>query len=165
MWTSFAGVKVPCAEEGPKNNRYQAVPTGYAHTGAGAALAAISATIRMSVADDTTWPNVVGTLVVPSAARDQWSINRVQLSITQPVPKDQAPKVIGYTVESYAPDRATVGIITRQVDDSITKTTADVKWVAGGDWLLELPPVDNTTNRVQALADPPADMIHLPESD
>lgn len=155
---------MPCAEEGPNTNRYQAVPTGYARTGAGAALAAISATVRMSVADDNTWPNVVGTLVAPSAARDQWSINRVQLSITQAVPKDKAPKVIGYTVESYTPDKATIAIITRQSDDSLTKTIATVKWVLSGDWLLELPPVDNTTNRVEALADPPATMIRLPES-
>ncbi|UPW16445.1 hypothetical protein M0655_23375 (plasmid) [Gordonia amicalis] len=164
VWTSFAGVKVPCAEEGPRNNRYQAVPTGYARTGAGAALAAISATIRMSVADDNTWPNVVGTLVAPSAARDQWSINRVQLSITQPVPKGKAPRVIGYTVESYTPDRATVAIVTRQSDDSLTRTTADVKWMVSGDWLLELPAVDSTTNRVQALDAPPANMIRLPET-
>lgn len=164
MWTSFAGVKVPAADEGPRNNRYQSVPTGYARTGAGAALAAISATIRMSVADDNTWPRVVGTLVAPSAARDQWSVNRVQLSITQPVPKDKAPRVIGYSVESFTPDKANVGIVTRQSDDSITKTTATVRWVVSGDWLLELPAVDNTTNRIQALDTPPANMIRLPES-
>lgn len=164
MWTSFAGVKVPAADEGPRNNRYQSVPTGYARTGAGAALAAISATIRMSVADDNTWPRVVGTLVAPSEARDQWSVNRVQISITQPVPKDKAPRVIGYTVESFTPDKATIGIVDRQSDDSLTKTTTTVKWVVSGDWLLELPPVDNTTNRVQALDAPPASMIHLPES-
>lgn len=164
VWTSFGGVAVPYADQGPHHNRYQAVPTGYDRTGAGAALAAISATIRMSVADDNTWPSVVGTLVAPSAARDQWAINRVQISITQPVPKDKAPRVIGYTVESFTPDKATIGIVDRQSDDSLTKTTTTVKWVVSGDWLLELPPVDNTTNRVQALDAPPASMIHLPES-
>lgn len=161
VWTSFAGVKVPCAEQGPASC-YATAPTGYSHTGAGAALAAISATVRMSVADDLTWPKVVGTLVSPSAARDQWSISRVRVSITQPVATAKAPVVRGYTIDSYTPAAATVGIITAQPDRSLTRTTVTVGWSAAGDWLLELPAVDDQTNRVQAIASEPAGMIRLP---
>ncbi|WP_262338938.1 hypothetical protein [Gordonia sp. CNJ-863] len=161
-WTTFSGVQVPCADQGPKDC-YGSAPTGYEHTGAGAALAAISATIRMSIADDVVWPKVVGALVSPSPARDQWSINRVRISIVHPVEKDQAPVVEGYTIDSYTPQKATVGIITRQPDKSLTRTTATVVWSVTGDWLLELPATDNTTPRVQAITTAPADMIDLPE--
>ncbi|AFR51488.1 hypothetical protein [Gordonia sp. KTR9] len=160
-WTTFGGVKVPCADQGPKDC-YGSAPTGFDHTGAGAALAAISATIRMSIANDQAWPSVVGTLVAPSPARDQWSINRVRISITGPVDDDKAPVVEGYTIDAYTPQAATVGIITRQPDQSLTRTTSTVRWSAAGDWLLELPPTDSTTSRVQAIDAAPADMIDLP---
>ena len=160
-WTTFGGVKVPCADQGPKDC-YGSAPTGYDHTGAGAALAAISATIRMSIANDQVWPTVVGTLVAPSPARDQWSIDRVRISIAGPVATGKAPQVEGYTVDSYTPQAATVGIITRQPDDSLARTTATVRWSLAGDWLLELPPTDNTTPRVQAIDTAPANMIDLP---
>ncbi len=160
-WTTFSGVQVPCADQGPKNC-YGSAPTGFDHTGAGAALAAISATIRMSIANDQVWPTVVGTLVAPSAARDKWSIDRVRISITGPVATDRAPKVEGYTIDSYTPQAATVCIITRQPDESLTRTTSTVRWSVAGDWLLELPPTDSTTSRVQAIDTAPADMIALP---
>ncbi|NED59334.1 hypothetical protein G3I15_00180, partial [Streptomyces sp. SID10244] len=137
-------------------------PTGFDHTGAGAALAAISATIRMSIANDQVWPTVVGTLVAPSATRDKWSIDRVRISITGPVATDRAPKVEGYTIDAYTPQAATVGIITRQPDQSLTRTTSTVRWSVAGDWLLELPPTDSTTSRVQAIDTAPSDMIDLP---
>lgn len=160
-WTTFGGVQVPCADQGPKDC-YGSAPTGFDHTGAGAALAAISATIRMSIAGDQEWPTVVGALVAPSAARDQWSINRVRISISGPVATGTAPTVQGYTIDAYSPQKATVGIITGQPDQSLTRTTATVVWSAAGDWLLELPATDNTTPRVQAITAAPADMIALP---
>ncbi len=83
-------------------------------------------------------------------------------SIAGPVATGKAPQVEGYTVDSYTPQAATVGIITRQPDDSLARTTATVRWSPAGDWLLELPPTDNTTPRVQAIDTAPADMIDLP---
>lgn len=161
VWTSFAGVAVPCAEQGP-TDCYATAPTGYNHTGAGAALAAISATIRMSVAPDTSVATIVGQLVVPDAARDTWSVQRQRLSITAPVDKAKAPTVIGYTVDAYTPQRATITIVEREHDKSLTAITTDMVWSAAGDWLRQLPAAGDTANRVRALSAPPPGMVALP---
>lgn len=161
VWTSFAGVAVPCADQGP-TNCYATAPTGYDHTGAGAALAAISSTIRMSVAPDTSVATIVGQLVVPDTARDTWSVQRQRLSITAPVDKAKAPTVIGYIVDTYTPQRATITIVEREHDKSLTAITTDMAWSAAGDWLRQLPPAGDTTNRVRALPAPPAGMVTLP---
>lgn len=161
VWTSFAGVAVPCADQGP-TNCYATAPTGYDHTGAGAALAAISSTIRMSVAPDSSVATIVGQLVVPDTARDTWSVQRQRLSITAPVDKAKAPTVIGYVVDTYTPQRATITIVEREHDKSLTAITTDMAWSAAGDWLRQLPPVGDTTNRVRAVPAPPAGMVTLP---
>lgn len=160
VWQRFQGVPVPCADQGPKVC-WKTAATGFERSGAGAAVAAISATIRMSVASDSQVAEVVGTLVQPSAARDEWIVNRALISITSPVPQDQAPVVIGYTIADYTPDKASVTIVSRQPDTSLTENIATVVWSASGDWLLQLPETGDES-RVSVVQRVPAEMIRVP---
>lgn len=162
-WTTFGGVSIPCAAQGPADCPSVA-PRGYQHSGAGAALAAISATIRISVATDSDISRVLGMLVAPNDARDEFAVNRQLVSITTPIPEGKAPQVLGYVLDDYTPTRAQVAIITRQPDRSLTSNTAVVTWSAEQDWRLELP-ATVTASRVSVLAAVPAEnFIPLPTS-
>jgi hypothetical protein len=158
-WVDFQGVRVPVADQGPRRIDGP-VATGYDPSPAGAGLAAIESTIRMSIADDTQWAQVGQQLLTAGPGRDRWATARVQLSITGPVPAGAAPRVLGYTVIDYSPARADVAIYTRQIDGSLTRNT--VREIRHEDtWLLDLPaPPDRPS--VTAVTRTPADMVHLP---
>ncbi|AUH70581.1 MULTISPECIES: hypothetical protein [Gordonia] len=129
-------MQIPTGEQGPQHADPVA-PTGYDRSPAGAVLAAVSATIRMSVADDTQWPTVGQKLIAPGTERDAWAVDRAQVSITAPVKAGQAPKVEAYSITDSSPDRVTVKIYSRLSDGSYTENTAATQWVAG-DWRLAL---------------------------
>lgn len=163
-WTSYAGMAIPHADQGPQAGQQSVSPTGYQHNGPGAALAAISSTIRMSVAPDGEWPQIAGALAAPGPGRDAWSLDRTQISITTDVPDRQAPVVLGYAVTEYTPERAVIAIITRQRDQSLTCTTTTVAWTPPGDWrrVLPDPGAAGGDNPVAALDGVPPQMISLP---
>ncbi|NKY43599.1 hypothetical protein [Nocardia cerradoensis] len=134
--TAYQGISLPAAEEGP-HTVTGAVATGFAHTPAGAALAAIHATVRMSVAPDDQWATIGQEMLAPGAGRDDWAVARAQMSITTPI-TGPPPKILGYRITGYTPDRADTAIYTQQPDTSLTCNTATVIWQAG-DWKLLLP--------------------------
>jgi hypothetical protein len=154
---------IPQGEQGPTVGKNSAAPTGFTHNGPGAALAAISSTIRMSVASDDVWAHVARTLAAPGPGRDAWSIERARISITDAVPAGRAPTVLGYTISDYTPQRAVVTIVTREPDQSLSATTTTVVWTAPGDWKRELPDINTATeNAVSVLDELPPHMISLP---
>ncbi|MBF6064687.1 hypothetical protein IU500_24630 [Nocardia terpenica] len=148
-WVGFQGVQVPVSDQGPKHLAGP-IATGYDPSPAGAALAAIESTVRMSVAADNQWAQVGQQLLAPGPGRDRWATARVQVSITDPVPVDAAPRVVGYAVTDYTPARADVAVFTRQGDGSLTRNAATVVRHADT-WLLQLaakpgqPPVTAVT--------------------
>ncbi|GAB91611.1 hypothetical protein [Gordonia rhizosphera] len=159
-WTSFQGMAIPVADQGPHTTIPLVAPHGFDHTGPGAALAAINATVRMSVAADDQWATVADLLLAPGAARDSWSVNRVRLSITAPVAA-VAPRICGYEMTRYTPHRADVSIVTRHRDDSLTANAASVVWSAAGDWQLQLPDPSAQIAPVTAIDTLPSSMITL----
>lgn len=159
-WATYQGMAVPCADQGPKSC-WSAAASGFEHNGPGAALAAISTKIRMSVAPDNEWQQVVGALVEPSPARDEWAVNRTQVSFSGPVKADQAPVLVGYTVDVYTPWQADISIITREHDRSLTDTDATVVWSPMGDWKLRLPDGSASAVTVHSIAQLLPKMIPL----
>ncbi len=157
-WVSFQGVQVPVGDQGPKHVD-EPIATGYDSSPAGAALAAIESTIRMSIADDTQWTQVGQQLLAAGTGRDRWATARVQVSITSPVPAGAAPRVVGYAVTDYSATRADVAVYTRQTDGSLTRNATTV--VRHEDtWLLDLP-ANPDSPPVAAVTHTPADMVHL----
>jgi hypothetical protein len=158
-WERFQGVPVPSAQQGPRLVDGP-VAVGFDESPAGAALAAIQATIRMSVADNNQWPQVGNRMLAPGPGRDAWATARAQISIDAAVTAAQAPQVVGYTLIDYTPVNADVAIYTRHSDMSLTRNTAHV--VRRDDnWLLALP--DNAdAPRVAAVPETPPDMVWLP---
>lgn len=162
-WTSFNGMSIPTASQGP--HVLDAVaPHGFDRTPPGAALAAINATIRISVAFDDQWPTVVRTTIAPGQTRDAFISNRIQLSTTTPVPAGQAPKVLAWRVTDYTPTRAAVDIITVLPDQSMTVNHTTVVWTALGDWGLVLPDQNATTAPVASITAIPGDAVRLKEA-
>ncbi|WP_327116480.1 hypothetical protein OHB12_04710 [Nocardia sp. NBC_01730] len=156
-WQPFQGVDLPVAEQGPRHSD-GAVATGFDHSPAGAALAAIHATVRMSIASDTQWTAVGQRMLAPGPSRDTWATARAQISITAPITSG-APKVLGYLIPRYSPDATDVAIYTIHPDNSVTCNSTHVLW-QGDDWHLLLPE-HLTAGPVTAIAAPPADVVAL----
>lgn len=159
VWDTYQGVHLPTAAEGPHQVSDDGVPYGFSQQPAGAALAAINATIRMSVAPDSEWAAVARTLIAPGAARDHWAVARAQISITEPVVAAKAPTVTGYRITRFQPDDTTVQVFTRQADRSLTQNTITAVW-REGDWRIVLPGEDSAPV-VSAISAVPTDTVSL----
>ncbi|WP_280335704.1 hypothetical protein [Nocardia wallacei] len=156
--TVFQGMALPVADQGP-HHRDGPAATGFDHTPVGAALAAIHATVRMSVADDGQWTLVGQQMLAPGPGRDAWALARAQLSITAPAAAP-VPKVLGYQVTRYTSEQAVTAIYTLQPDTSLTRNTATVAW-QHGDWKLLVPDPPRGP-AVASLPVLPSDLIALP---
>lgn len=161
-WQVYQGVEIPVSDvDGPRSLAQSSVPAGFARTPAGAALAAIGATIRMSLADDQQWPAVGRQLIAPGPERDAWALARARLSFA---PVDdvagRAPKIIAYKITDYSAVTAGIAFYQRQYDKSLTANATRVLW-RDGDWRLLLPPHDNTDVKVAAVKEVPADAVKL----
>lgn len=156
-WTTFQGVELPLGSEGP-HQIDGAVATGFDRRPAGAALAAIHATVRMSIATDNQWPLVGQRMLAAGPGRDAWATARAQISITAPITSGP-PKVLGYIVSHYSPDAANVEVYSLYPDNSVTANHTQVIW-HGEDWRLQLPS-NPTSSPVTALTEPPAEMVAL----
>jgi hypothetical protein len=158
-WQTYQGMKLPIgAEDGPKDTS-SAAAHGYSHTPQGAALAAINHRIRMSVATDNDWSRVAAITLAAGPGKDAWVLARAQVSITSGV-DGTAPKVSGYRVTSYAPDRAEVAVYTTFPDNSVAETASTVVWFAE-DWRLQLPDPAARVPTVAEVAAVPAGAVRL----
>lgn len=157
-WTLFQGIEIPEGDQGPSDRSSPAAPSGYERNPAGAALAAISGTIRLSVANDSQWREV-GNLIAPNSARDTWAVSRAQVSITAPANPAQAPRILGYLVPQFTDHRAQVKVVSALEDGSMVMNTVNVVWAAHGDWLISLS--EGSVNPVTALEESPAELIRL----
>ncbi|MGY1898408.1 hypothetical protein [Nocardia gipuzkoensis] len=156
-WQPFQGVDLPVGKEGPRHID-QPAATGFDRSPAGAALAAIHATVRMSIATDSQWPIVGQRMLAPGSGRDAWATARAQISITTPI-TDRPPKVLGYVITRYTLDATDVEVYSIHPDNSLTRNHTSVVW-HGDDWRLQLP--DNpTTAPVTAVTVPPPDLVAL----
>ncbi|MGW0251104.1 hypothetical protein ACWDYH_31195 [Nocardia goodfellowii] len=156
-WIAFNNMPLPVAQQGPAVDK-GAVVSGFEQSPVGAALAAIHATVRMSVASDSQWPAVTAAMLAPGPGRDEWAVLRTQISITE-TPSGEVPRIAGYRVERYAPETAEVSIYTRQADASLTRNAATVVWQSG-DWKLLIPyqPPGSAVTAIQAI---PAEAVAL----
>lgn len=155
--TLFQGISLPVADQGP-HSASGAVASGFDRNPIGASLAAVQATVRMSVATDTQWVLVGQQMLAPGLGRDAWATARSQISVTDPIAIN-APKIADYRVVNYTPDRADVAIYTVQSDGSITRNSATVIWQAG-DWKLLLP-TQPQSSPVATVTDLPTNLIPL----
>ncbi|WP_084525399.1 hypothetical protein [Nocardia vaccinii] len=154
--TVFQAITLPAADQGPRRDD-GTVAAGFDHTPVGAALAAIQASVRMSVAPDTQWPTIGQRMLAPGPGRDAWAVARAQISITAPA--DTPLRLQGYRVHSYTPGRAEIAIYARQPDTSLTCNTETVIW-QNSDWKLLLPD-QLRTQAVTSVPAVPADMVAL----
>lgn len=156
-WEMFHGVDLPIADQGP-DRIDGAVAAGFDRNPAGAALAAIHASVRMTLATDTQWPRVGQQMLAPGPGRDAWATARAQISITAPITEDP-PKILGYRTTGDTDTAADVEIYAIHPDNSVTCHSTRVVWHTG-DWRLHLPdnPADGLVTAVTA---PPADLVTL----
>ncbi|MFD4434070.1 hypothetical protein [Nocardia sp. NPDC058497] len=155
-WRTWQGVDLPFSQQGPTETD-GAVASGFDRSPAGAALTAIQATVRMSIAPDGQWAMVGQRMLATGAARDAWATARAQVSITAPAGQD-APSILGYVVTDYADAQARVQIYAGYRDNSLTCHTATVVW-RDGDWRLQLP--DRGENPITAVESTPLGMVAL----
>ncbi|WP_433597862.1 hypothetical protein ACQPXH_18865 [Nocardia sp. CA-135953] len=158
-WQPFQGVALPSADQGPEQIS-EGAATGFEHSPTGAALAAIMHTVRLSVAADSQWADIVRQEVVPNKARDEWAVNRVQLSITGPAAPEYAPRVLGYKITGYTDAASAVDVYTRYSDNSKAVNHTTVEWF-GNDWRLRLPDLDATARPIEAVDELPTDIVKL----
>lgn len=157
-WRTYQGIDLPVAVQGPRVID-GATATDFDRSPAGAALAAIHTTVRMSVAPDSGWAAVGHRMIAPGRGRDAWATARAQVSITTPA-TDTVPTILGYLVTAYADTEAQVQTFSLYPDNSTTRNTATVIWAPDG-WRLRLPDTV-TESPVTAVDSVPADMVDLP---
>ncbi|MFJ1456139.1 hypothetical protein [Nocardia wallacei] len=158
-WQPYQGVALPVTDQGPRDDRDGAA-TGFDRSPAGAAVAAVTHSVRLAVATDSQWPTVVARQVVPGPARDEWAVNRVRLSITGPAAAQYAPRVLGYRITAYTQDSSNVDVYTEYSDGSRAVNHTIVEWF-GADWRLRLPDPDADTRPVDDIDRVPTDIVTL----
>lgn len=137
VWVDVHGLAIPTSlVSGPKNSMGVAA-SSYEHSPQGAVLAAIGTSMRLSVATDAEWPEVISRSVAPGPARDEWTLARAQVSVTG-VDESFIPAIEGYEITKYSDQEAFVDVFSSYPDSSLTKTTMMVVW-ADGDWKYVLP--------------------------
>lgn len=159
-WAPYKAIQLPSsAVSGPKGQESGA-PTGYEHSPQGAALAAVQTPMRIAVADDATWPELVRVAVAPGPGRDAFSVNRVQLTVQGESNPETRPRVRGYRITDYSPQAATVEVVTSYIDESLASTRVAVVW-RDDDWKVVLPdPNDPQVGpATTALPSLPADLV------
>ncbi|MBF6331809.1 hypothetical protein [Nocardia transvalensis] len=152
----FQAIRLPVAAQGPHVDD-GTVATGFNRSPVGAGLAAIQATVRVSVATDRQYALIGQRMVAPGPGRDAWAVARAQISISAAA--TAPPKILGYRITGYTRDRAETEIFALQPDSSMTRHTAMVVWL-DEDWKLSMPdgPHSPLVSAVTAL---PADAITL----
>ncbi|MEV0853808.1 hypothetical protein [Nocardia fluminea] len=158
-WRTYQDIDLPIAVQGPRLID-GAITTDFDRSPVGAALAAIHATVRMSVAPDGQWASVGQRMIAPGRGRDTWATARAQISITTAA-TDMAPNILGYLVTAYADTEAQVQTYSTYPDRSITRNTAHVIWATDG-WRLRLPDTV-TESPVTAVDSVPNDIVALPK--
>ncbi|MET8654688.1 hypothetical protein [Nocardia aurea] len=158
-WQDFQGVALPRTAQGPRSITDGAA-VDFDHSPPGAAVAAITHTVRLSVATDSQWAKVVAGEVVPGAARDEWSVNRLQLSITGSAAPEYAPRLLGYKITEYTDQVTAVDIYTEYSDGSKAVNHTTVEWFRQ-DWKLRLPDPDSTARPVESIDELPDDIVTL----
>jgi hypothetical protein len=158
-WQPFQGVPLPHTGQGPRSTADGAA-TGFEHSPRGAAIAALTHSVRLAVAADTQWPKVAAGEVVPGAAKDEWAINRVQLSITGPAAPEFAPRLLGYRITGYTDRHSTVDVYTEYSDRSKAVHHTAVEWF-GEDWRLRLPDPDSTARPIDPIDAVPTDIVKV----
>lgn len=152
-WRDVGGLWVPySSQSGPKATTGAGGAHTYEHSPQGAALAAIGTSMRLSVAVDNAWPDIVSRSVAPGPGRDQWMIARAQVSITG-LDDNVKPAIEGYEIVDYSDQEAMIDVYSSYPDQSMTKTTMMVVWV-DSDWKYVLPDdatIDNPVTEVKSL--------------
>ena len=101
-WENYNGVRLPRSpEDGPKNS--SSTPSGYSNTPQGAVLAAIRGQAYLALTPDTSWGQMVSVVTAPGPGRDEFAGNRALVSVTGPVPSEQAPKFVAFKITDYTP--------------------------------------------------------------
>lgn len=158
-WEAFQGVALPHTDQGPRTEA-EGAATGFEQSPAGAAVAAVTHTVRLSIANDKQWSKVIAGEVVPDRARDEWSVNRVQLSITGPAASEYAPRLLGYRITEYADARSVVDVYTEYSDGSKAVNHTTVEWF-GNDWRLRLPDPESTERPIDPVDELPSEIVKL----
>ncbi|WP_029898631.1 hypothetical protein [Nocardia brasiliensis] len=158
-WQPFQGVALPHTDQGPKSVADGAA-TGFEHSPRGAGVAAITHAVRLAVAADSQWAKVAARELVPGPAKDEWAINRFQLSITGPAAPEYAPRVLGYKITGYTDERSTVDVHTEYSDNSKAVNHTTVEWF-GQDWRLRLPDPGTMARPIDPIDVLPTDTVKL----
>ncbi|AZS86474.1 hypothetical protein ACIQKE_13455 [Streptomyces griseoviridis] len=132
-WRQLGTVMLPVSPKAGPLNLDPAMWWCYAHTPLGAVLAAHTVPVGTSGAD---WRTVTEQQVVPGAARDKFVTRKAAAPTTDP-DTSSAGRFAGFSVESYAAGRATVGLLLTNPLGGYLSTSVSLRW-RDGDWKVAL---------------------------
>ncbi|MFI9511210.1 hypothetical protein [Nocardia sp. NPDC052566] len=162
-WGEYQGVAIPLTDQGPRTYT-PAIAAGFAPAPAGAAVAAIVHTVRMSLAPDDAWAQIAATELAPGPGKDAWATARVLFSLRGTAESATAPRVVGYRIYEYVPGvRSRVTVFTEYPDASLAATRTVVVWV-GEDWRLQLPDPGSNAQQVESIRQIPDDAVRLEQT-
>lgn len=148
-WVTVVGARVPVSGDGPHDTR-DGLARGFAHTSAGAVLAAAHITLRLSpqvgpaVFEATCHQQVVGpdAAVLLQHVEDDYQTARTQLGATYGAPAGQLySTTLGYRVQQPSADQALVGLLIQgpgKTGSVLVALSVEMQWT-GQDWALVAP--------------------------
>lgn len=115
----------------------------YAHTPAGALIAATQLSARVELADG--WRQVVNRSVVAGPGREAFVQEHAKQASSAPAGAGSLAQVAGFRFVTFSPETAVIELVVRApTTGSLASSVTTVKW-ADGDWKLELQP-DGSAN-------------------
>lgn len=158
-WTEVRGVWLPVSDQDGPSDRADGRARGFARTERGAVLAAVNLVARAdaSLGPSVFRPTLAEQVVGPSAAtlseavEADYARRRIEGGIADGAPLPVRSEFVGYRVDAFDRDSATVQVISK-ADDVTVGFSAEVRWDAG-DWKLVAPQGGTWNGSVQVLDD------------
>jgi hypothetical protein len=144
-WSLFHGVALPASSaDGPLITEGD-VARCYAHTPAGALIAASQISVRFGLSDD--WREVTARQVEAGPAREAYVKLRARITVP-PADGGGFGQMAGFKFITYTPQTAVIEVVLRGPEGTMRASVFTVVW-DGGDWKIHLLSNGSLTNTQQ----------------
>jgi hypothetical protein len=133
VWQSWRAASLPYSPTAGPREVEGAVASGFSRTPAGALLAAVHTTARLTLAPNPGWEKAVETMALANEGRDKWVAARKGVTITAAPAPGTLAQIAGFQITSYNPDDAAIQLVTKSSDSSLSVSPVHVRW-HDGDW-------------------------------
>lgn len=143
-WKVYQGQPYPVSPHDGPVHTSAALPWGYSPTPQGALLAAIGGHVRLALAPDQQWPQVVRLVTAPGRGREEFIAFRSLQSVEGAIKEGKARRFVGFKVKNWVWDDDTktpvscAVVLAQKQGTTLLSYPVAMVWL-GGDWRIMLP--------------------------